>query len=109
MKELNATKQLVTSILERDERARNSDSFLYLRVISYIADKNGIDLNRVPVTEFLLNMNTPPIKFPPFESVRRARQKAQAEYPHLAACDKVAGFRAENQGEYLAFARGIGV
>lgn len=107
MKKLNALKDLVIAILEKDERARNSDSFLYLRVISYIADKNGIDLNGVSVTEFLLNMNAPPIKFPPFESVRRARQKAQAEHPHLAACEKVAGFRAENQGEYLAFARGV--
>lgn len=106
MENLKATKHLVQFILERDERARNSDSYLYLRVIRVVADRNGIDLNDIPVTEFLLNMNAPPFRFPPFESVRRARQKVQAECPHLAACEKVAGFRAENQREYLTFARG---
>lgn len=104
MENLKATKHLVQFILERDERTRDSDSFLYLRLISILAEKKGVDLDSMPVSYFLLRMKE--LDFPPFESVRRARQKVQAECPHLAACEKVAELRKENQGEYLAFARG---
>ena len=104
MNDLKTTKALVALILDQDERARNSDSHLYFRVINTIADKNNIDLTKIPVTEFLLNMKLFP--FPPFESVRRTRQKVQAECPELAACKKVAEGRAENEVTYREFARG---
>lgn len=41
-----------------------------------------------------------------FESVRRTRQKVQAECPWLAACPKVGEYRAENEQAYREFARG---
>ena len=47
MDELNSTKALVNSILETDERARNSDSYLYLAVLGVVADREGIDLNQI--------------------------------------------------------------
>ena len=56
MKELKNITALVKSILEDDERARNSDSFLYFRVIEFIGALKGIDMNRIPVTVYLLNM-----------------------------------------------------
>lgn len=56
MKELSNIKALVKTILEDDERARNSDSFLYFRVIETIGKNLGIDMNCIPVTVFLLNM-----------------------------------------------------
>lgn len=104
MQDLRTTKALVTSILERDRMARNSDSHLYLRVINTIADKNHIDLTKIPVIDFLLNMSKSP--FPPFESVRRSRQKVQHECPWLAASAEVEEARAENEHEYREFARG---
>lgn len=104
MPDLKTTKALVTSILENDRMARNSDSHLYFRVINIIAEKHHIDLTKIPVIDFLLNMNKSP--FPPFESVRRTRQKVQQECPWLAASAEVEEFRAENEQVYREFARG---
>lgn len=56
VKELNNIKALVKSILEQDERARNSDSFLYFRVIETIGAIKGFDINKIPVAAYLLNM-----------------------------------------------------
>lgn len=103
MKDLNSTKELVAIILEQDQKARNSDSYLYFRVINVVADKYNIDLNNIPVVDFLLGLSKSP--FPPFESVRRSRQKLQRAFPHLAACKEVEEIRAENEHEYREFAR----
>ena len=104
MQDLKTTKALVTVILEQDEKARNSDSHLYFRVINTIATKRNIDLTNIPVIDFLLNLNQSP--FPPFESVRRSRQKVQHECPWLAASADVELLRAENEHEFREFARG---
>lgn len=56
MNELRNTTALVKEILTTDVRARNSDSFLYLRVIDAIGKTKGIDINRIPVAAFLLNI-----------------------------------------------------
>ena len=104
MKNLQNTKALVQSILERDQRARSSDYFLYFVVIKTIAEKRSIDLKQIPVTDFLLSMERSSV-FPPFESVRRSRQKVQAECPWLAACQKVGECRAESEEIYREFAR----
>lgn len=103
MKDLNSTKALVRAILERDQKARNSDSYLYLTVLNIIAKKEGINLNDITVIDFLLNLHRSP--FPPFESVRRTRQKIQEKNPDLCACETVSEYRAENEVAYLEFAR----
>lgn len=103
MKDLKAITKLVKHILETDERTRNSDSFLYLRVLTTIGDQKGVDINTMSIPTFLLSLRE--CGFPPFESVRRARQKAQAANPELAACETVQGFRAANEVEYRAFSR----
>ena len=99
MNNLISTKALVKSILEVDEQARNSDSFLYFRLL----EKIDRTLLTVSVNDFLLGMSE--MGIPPFESVRRTRQKLQAECPWLAACQKVAEGRAENEEIYREFAR----
>lgn len=103
MYELNSTKALVNSILETDERARNSDSYLYLAVLGAIANREGIDLNKISVVDFLRGLSNSP--FPPSESVRRTRQKVQAECPWLAAQKRVKGFREAKEKKFRAFAR----
>lgn len=100
---LQNTKALVKSILEQDQKARNSDSYLYLRILKFIADETGADFEKIPVTEFLQRMDM--LGVPPFESVRRSRQKVQAEHPELAANDVVQVYRAENEEVYRDFAR----
>ena len=102
MYDLKNTTALVKSILEQDKQARNSDSFLYLKVLSAVADQKGVSLESISVPCFLLHLQG--TEFPPFESVRRARQKLQRRHPHLAACEAVEGFRAENEAEYRAYA-----
>ena len=103
MNELKTTTKLVKAILEQDERTRNSDSFLYLKVIDTVAERKGINLYGISVPMFLVSMKEN--GFPPFESVRRTRQKIQASYPELAACDKVAGMRMIQESEFLNYAR----
>ncbi len=56
MPDLKNIKALVKTILEKDERARNSDSFLYFRVIEAVGASKGLDMNQIPVTAYLLNM-----------------------------------------------------
>ena len=107
MNDLMKVNQIVKAILEDDKQARNSDSYLYLKVLDYIAHRDGIFLAGMPVPYFLENMKD--LGFPPFESVRRTRQKLQAENPHLAACDKVKAMRDEQEMEYWSYATGKGV
>lgn len=102
MNELKNVTELVKIILKADTRARNNDSFLYLRVLEYYACNNGIDLKRATVEWFFQNRDG--WGFPPPESVRRARQKLQAKYPDLAACDRVQEKRMEKEREYRAYA-----
>lgn len=104
MNDLKNTTALVKAILEQDKQCRNSDSFLYLKVISVIGNRKGIDIETMSVPYFLLNLQG--TAFPGFETVRRARQKLQAAYPDLAACEAVEGFRMENEAEFRAYARG---
>lgn len=103
MEDLKVVTKLVEHILATDERARNSDSFLYLRVLTAIGDQKGVDVDSMSITTFLLNLRD--YGFPPFESVRRARQKLQAKHPELAASDAVRAFRGENESLYRQYAR----
>ena len=103
MTDLLTTAKLVETILEQDTRARNSDSFLFFRVIGVISLDKGIDLNKVPITVFLLKHSE--WGFPGFETVRRTRQKVQAKRPELAASERVQGFRAVNEIVFHDYAK----
>lgn len=104
MNDLKTTTALVKSILEQDKQCRNSDSFLYLKVLSVIGKQRGIDINKMSIPYFLMNLHG--AGFPGFETVRRTRQKIQQHHPELAACEAVEGYRAENEAEYREYARG---
>ena len=94
---------LVKDILREDQRARNSDSLLYLRVLKHIESEQMEKLASVTVFDFLLNLQGK--VYPCFESVRRARQKIQREYPELSASEEVQAYRAENEAMYHEYAR----
>lgn len=104
MTEIKRTSDLVKFLLSEDERCRNSDSYLYLRVLTTIAEKRGIDLRDITISNFLTHFHG--TAFPIFESVRRTRQKLQEKNPDLRANKVVQDFRSENELEYRAFARG---
>lgn len=101
-KDLKAITKLVKSILEEDQYARDSDSLLYFRVLEYFGKANGMDIHDMSVLSFLMNMAR--WGYPPFESVRRARQKVQAKYPHLGSSQRVAALRGAQEEEYRRFA-----
>lgn len=104
MNDLKTTTALVKSILEQDKQCRNSDSFLYLKVLSVIGKQRGIDIDKMSVPYFLMHLHG--AGFPGFETVRRTRQKIQQHHPELAACEAVEGYRLENEAEYREYARG---
>lgn len=104
MNDLKSISALVQALLEQDVNCRNSDSFLYLRVLFAHAENKGINLNAMTIPDFLMNHHGN--DFPIFESVRRTRQKIQQHNPELAAAKIVKEFRLENQAQFLAFVRG---
>ena len=104
LNEIMNTSEIVKFVLEQDEKSRNSDSRLYLQVLGLVGDQIGMDISRIAVPVFL--EKSAEWGFPPFETVRRTRQKLQRKYPNLAACDTVQLFRSENETAFRAYARG---
>ena len=105
MNDLKTTTKLVKAILEEDKQSRNSDSHLYLKVLEVIAVQHGYNLKNMSVYEFLEYRASDYPFFPGFETVRRTRQKIQASYPELAACDKVKGMRMVEETTFRQYAR----
>ena len=102
---LKNTTALVKSILETDVDSRNSDNRLYLKVLLAVSKSKGININHISVVLYLSSLAG--TVFPPFESVRRARQKLQRRYPELAASKEVREFRAENEEVYEEYATSV--
>lgn len=102
--ELKSVRALVKIILERDVMARNSDSYLYMKVLEQISDAGKINLLGIPVAVFLECMDK--LGAPSFETVRRSRQFIQAKHPELSANKAVSECRAEHERVYRDFARG---
>lgn len=102
-KSLKTTKAIVKSILETNKQARNSDTYLYLKVIQLFDKEYNTDVCNMPVVDFLTGMCDIPI--PPFETVRRTRQKVQEECPHLSAYADIEMLRVLNEEAYREFAR----
>ena len=105
MKNTYTLAQVVKTIMEEDTRARNSDSFLYLRVLEVYAKANEcpISLYSMSVVHFLTHMKE--YGFPPFESVRRNRQLIAAKYPELAGTDEIEAWRTAKEEEMLDYVR----
>ena len=100
---LKSTEALVKELLEKDELTRNSDNYLYLRVLMIAAAHKGIPIWELNIPRFLLGMKS--LGFPPFETVRRSRQKLQRKFPELRASEKVADRREANEETYREFAK----
>lgn len=96
---------IVEAVMEEDERARNCDPFLYLRVLEVIAKRNEcpISLMSMSVSFFLLHMKE--YGFPPFESVRRNRQLIRARRPDLAPNKTIDAYRQTNEELMLEYVR----
>ena len=94
-KSIYDVKSDIERLLEAKKELRDDDDLLYLEIIREHG-KSGVS-----VDHFLQNRKS--MGIPPFETVRRARQKAQAENPELKGT-KVES-RREAEEKYLEFAR----
>ena len=104
LSELKTVTTYVKDILEKDEKARNSDSYLYMQILNIFAYHKNVDIHKISVVDFLINMRA--WGFPAFETVRRTRQKVQEHFPELAGAPEIAEFRKENEEAYREYARG---
>lgn len=102
MSELKTVSALVKNILEQDEKARNTDNYLYFKVLEHYSELREIDIHSMTVPLFLKKLDNH--IFPGFETVRRSRQKVQAAYPDLAADKAVEKLRDKNESVYQDFA-----
>ena len=100
---LKSMEALVKEILEVDEESRNDDDYLYLKVCDCISFEKGCSLSLFDSRYFLMNKRK--LGYPPFETVRRSRQKMQRAFPELRANKKVADFRKENEKAFREYAR----
>lgn len=101
--ELRTTTDLVKHILESSPKARNSDNYLYYKVLQYIGSMNGIDIEHMPVLIFFLKMKE--YKIPSIETVGRCRRKIVETHPELAGTDDVENGRMLNEEVFREYAR----
>lgn len=99
-RELKAVSKIVKSVLQCIPETRNDDDLLYMHVIN-IQNKGIIGMT---VVEFLSGRKEWGVSG--FETVRRSRQKIQAEYPELSASTSCTEARKEYETEFREFARG---
>ena len=98
-KELNQTQVIVKDILMNYPIARDSDMYLYLRVVKRL---NPAAVNK-PFSEVVLNLEE--LGLPCFETVRRTRQKLQAEFLNLRGSERIRSLRSVNEEVFKEFAR----
>ena len=104
MDNLKTTKKLVADALEKHPQTRNSDNYLYYIICKGQLEKQGLDIEKISLSKALLNRKA--YGLPPFESVRRSRQKAQEKNPALAALPEVEAVRIAEEEKFREFARG---
>lgn len=91
MEEIYVIQNVVKKNLENKPFTRNSDMKLYAEVCNDINPKVQI------IGLFEAMNNFAELGIPKFETVRRARQKIQADNPHLKASTAVQNARLENE------------
>lgn len=99
IRELKAVSEIVKSVLTCIPETRSNDDLLYMHVCN-IQNPGIVGMS---ILEFFTNRKEWGASG--FETVRRSRQKIQAEYPELAASTSCNEARKELEGEFREFAR----
>ena len=97
--ELINTTKLVKEILEEDEKARNSDNHLIIKVYEKIYP---------PIDKMLFTVvvnNCKDYGLPSFETIRRTRQKIQHDFPKLSGNAAVSERRAIREKEFREYSK----
>lgn len=106
LNELQDTTAIVQKLLIEYPETRNSDGILYIKVLDYISKQLDVSL---PFQDYPIKMvfsSTLLLPVPPFETVRRSRQKLQRAFPELAATERIRQKRADKEAAFRAYARG---
>ena len=82
MNDIKNTADLVKQVLMMNQKARNSDNYLYYVICKAKLAERGIDIDRISFRDGLLQRNE--FGLPNFETVRRTRQKVQQCFPELS-------------------------
>ena len=98
MKQLKTIENMVRAVLKKDKETRNDDMLLYLKVCNACLKNAGAMTFAEVMTGYKF------YGFPPFESVRRTRQKLQADCPELAGNLRVRQLRARQEKAYREYA-----
>ena len=101
IEKIESVADTVRDILELYPATRDNDNILYYYVIKEHCDINGIDIDIMSVTAFLFHMRE--YGFPPFETVRRARQKIQHDHPELASSKYIQKIRKQEEDAYYNY------
>ena len=101
--DIRNTAKLVKAVLEEHPITRGSDEYLYYEVCAARLKQQGEDIKTFRLANALLHRKL--FDIPKFETVRRARQKLQADHPELASCTIVAEFRADREQAFREWAR----
>ena len=97
MQKLREVKKYVEEVLREKPYTRSSDNILY----SCVIEKLGVPSD-ISAAEFFRRAKE--IGAPNVESIRRARQKVQAEHPELKGDPDVEAARALEEENYKEFA-----
>lgn len=101
MKNIKKTSELVLDILRTIPETRDNDMRLYYEVCY----RKNIEVLGEPFGYVIMNLHT--LKLPPFESVRRSRQKWQNVFQELRGSDKAEEERFINENIMRAFSREV--
>lgn len=99
MNKLMTMKQRVAAIMENNPKTRDSDDILYYEVCK------SIDGQYIDKPFWFVIQNRKKLGYPEFETIRRTRQKLQAEREDLAGSSAVRGFRKDREVEFREFAK----
>ena len=107
MNEIKHTSKLVKKALINHPQARNSDNYLYYVICHDLLAEIGLNIDKLSLTNALLNRKV--YGLPNFETVRRTRQKIQAECPELCGTDEVEEARSYNEDAFREYAKGAAI
>lgn len=102
VKDIKNTQDLVEEILTDCRAARNSDNILCFKVYQNLLDKKGIDITKLSAAMLFLNMKQ--YGLPSTETIRRSRQKLQADNIWLRADKNIIDAREQNEKVFRDYA-----
>lgn len=94
--EIKKVHSMVKDILIKSVKARNSDAYLYCKVL----EKIGKGLSQMPFDTIIMDS-----ELPKYDTVTRARRKIQEKNPELQGDERVTKCRKENEEVFKEYSR----